>query len=98
MNTVSGDAYKAYVMVDLQVAPEGIMLPRAIHWEDGLRYEIDRVKDIRPASAAKAGGQGDRYTILVNGKITYLYFERSTNLSGNIIGRWFVERKVPIGI
>ena len=98
MNTVSGDAYKAYVMVDLQVTPEGIMLPRAIHWEDGLRYEIDRVKDIRPASAAKAGGQGDRYTILVNGKNTYLYFERSTNLSGNIIGRWFVERKVPIGI
>lgn len=74
------------------------MLPREIVWEDGHRYEIDRVIDIRPAYAAKAGGQGDRYTIKVGGKQTYLYFERSANLSGNIIGRWFVERKVPIEV
>lgn len=72
------------------------MLPRAIVWEDGHRYEIDRVIDVRPAYAAKAGGQGDRYTIKVGGQQKYLYFERSTNLSGDIIGRWFVERKVPI--
>ena len=39
------------------------MLPRTIVWEDGLKYDIDRVIDIRPAYAAKAGGQGDRYTI-----------------------------------
>ena len=45
--------------------------------------------------ALGAGGQGDRYTILVNGQLTYLYFERSTNLTGNVIGRWFVERKIP---
>ena len=72
------------------------MLPRAIVWEDGHRYEIDRIIDVRPAYAAKAGGQGDRYTIKVGGQQKYLYFERSTNLSGDIIGRWFVERKVPI--
>lgn len=71
------------------------MLPRSVEWEDGKHYDIDRVKDIRPSYAAKAVGQGDRYTILVNGQITYLYFERSTNLTGNVIGRWFVERKVP---
>lgn len=41
------------------------MLPRTIVWEDGLKYDIDRVIDIRPAYAAKAGGQGDRYTIQV---------------------------------
>ena len=64
--------------------------------QDGQKYEIDRVIDIRPAYAAKAGGQGDRYTIQVNGARTYLYFERSTNLTGNTIGRWFVERKVPL--
>ena len=55
------------------------MLPRTIVWEDGLKYDIDRVIDIRPAYAAKAGGQGDRYTIQVNGARTYLYFERSSN-------------------
>ena len=33
------------------------MLPREIIWEDGQKYEIDRVIDIRPAYAAKAGGK-----------------------------------------
>ena len=95
MPMLPGAAYKTYVTVDVQFTSEGTMLPRSVEWEDGKCYEIDRVKDIRPSYAAKAGGQGGRYTILVNGKITYLFFERSTNLSGNVIGRWFVERKVP---
>ena len=98
MPMVSGAAYKAYVPVVVSLTEEGQMLRRAVVWEDGQRYEIDRVKDIRPSYAAKAGGQGDRYTILVKGQVTYLYFERTTNLSGNIIGRWFVERKVPIEV
>ena len=93
-----GAAYKVYVAVDVEHTVEGEMRPRAIRWENGRRYEIDRVKCMRPSYAAKAGGQGDRYTILVNGKETYLYFERSTNLAGNIIGRWFVERRVPIEV
>ena len=91
-----GEAYKAYVSVIAEHRVDGLMLPRIIVWETGLKYEVDRVVDIRPGYAAKAGGQGDRYTIMVNGKRTYLYFERSANLSGNIIGRWFVERKVPL--
>lgn len=48
---------------------------------------------IRQAAAMKAGGQGDRYTIWIGGHQSYLFFERSTNLTGNNIGRWFVERK-----
>ena len=95
MPMLPGAAYKTYVTVDVQFTSEGRMLPRSVEWEDGKCYEIERVKDIRPSYAAKAGGQGDRYSSLVNGKITYLFFERSTNLSGNVIGRWFVERKVP---
>jgi len=51
------------------------------------------VTSIQQAAAMKAGGQGDRYTIFVNGQRSYLFFERSTNLTGNVIGRWFVERK-----
>lgn len=85
--------YKVYVSVIVDFKSDGQMLPRFIEWEDGIRYEIDRVIDIRPGYAAKAGGQGDKYTIMVNGQRTYLYFERSTKLTGNIIGRWFVERK-----
>ena len=82
-----GEAYKVYVSVFVEHRSDGTMLPREIIWEDGQKYEIDRVIDIRPAYAAKAGGQGDRYTIQVNGARTYLYFERSTNLTGNTIGR-----------
>ena len=84
---------KVYVAVKADFNEDGIMLPRELTWEDGEKYAIDRVLDIRQAPALKAGGQGDRYTILVNGKQSYLFFERSTNLTGNVIGRWFVERR-----
>ena len=69
------------------------MMPRQITWEDGTQYEIDRILDIRQAAAMKAGGQGDRYTVRIGGQQSYLFFERSTNLAGNNIGRWFVERR-----
>ena len=72
----------------------GDMIPREITWEDGRKFEIDKVSDIRQAAAMKAGGQGDRYTITVQGKQSYLFFERSTNQTGNNIGRWFVERRI----
>lgn len=85
--------YKVYVAVELSVDKEGHIRPKSLTWEDGVTYEIDKLLDVRPGYAAKAGGQGDRYTIVVQGKRTYLYFERSPNLTGNVIGRWFVERR-----
>lgn len=84
---------KVYVAVKADFNEDGIMLPRELTWEDGTRYEIDRVLDIRQAAAMKAGGQGDRYTVRIKGKQSYLFFERSTNQTGNQLGRWFVERK-----
>lgn len=58
---------KVYVAVNADFRDDGIMLPREITWEDGRKYEIDRVTDIRQAAAMKAGGQGDRYTIMIGG-------------------------------
>ena len=84
---------KVYVAVKADFNEDGIMLPREIIWEDGTKYAIDRVLDIRQAAAMKAGGQGDRYTVRINGSQSYLFFERSTNQTGNNLGRWFVERK-----
>ena len=84
---------KVYVAVRAMFREDGIMLPTEITWADEQKYKIDRVTDIRQAAAMKAGGQGDRYTILIGGQQSYLFFERSTNLTGNHIGRWFVERK-----
>ena len=85
---------KVYVDVDASFRQDGFMIPKSLVWEDGTRYIIDKVTDIRQAAAMKAGGQGDRYTIIINGKQSYLFFERSTNIFGNVIGRWFVERKI----
>ena len=85
---------KVYVEVMVSFDEDGRMLPKMLVWEDGRKYCIDRVTDIRQAAAMKAGGQGDRYTVIINGQQSHLFFERSTNLSGNVIGRWFVERKV----
>lgn len=84
---------KVYVEVTSVTKPDGLMLPRALIWEDGQKYEIDRVSQIKQAAAMKCGGQGDRYTVWINGQQSYLYFERNSSLTGNNIGRWFVERK-----
>ncbi len=84
---------KVYVAVKADFREDGTMLPREITWEDGEKYTIDRITDIRQAAAQRAGGQGDRYTIIINGHQSYLFFERNADLTGNNIGRWFVERK-----
>lgn len=85
--------FKVYVAVQVGFREDGIMIPTEITWEDGRKFEIDRVSNICQAASMKAGGQGDRYTIWVNGQQKYLFFERNCSQTGNNIGRWFVERK-----
>lgn len=85
---------KVYVDVTAQFNSDGDLIPLSLTWEDGQIFEIDRVTDIRQAAAMKAGGQGDRYTIWVRGKQSYLFFERNCSLTGNNLGRWFVERRI----
>ena len=93
MQTTTAKSAKVYVAVQADFAEDGTLLPRVITWEDGEKFAIDKIVDIRQAAAMKAGGQGDRYTIKVRGSQSYLFFERSTNLTGTNIGRWFVERR-----
>jgi hypothetical protein len=75
---------KVYVAVKADFNEEGIMLPRELTWEDGTRYKIDRVLDRRQAWSPRTGGKGMRYTICVEGRATFLYFEGP---------RWFVEAR-----
>ena len=82
---------KVYVKVRIRTTVEGVMIPKCIYWEDGKRFKIDKVIDIKHTAAVNVGGCGDRFTIQINGKETYLFYERIP--SGNNIGRWFVERK-----
>lgn len=76
---------KVYVAVSADFSPEGRILPRILTWEDGERYEIDRVKDIQRAASLRAGGVGLRYRIQIQGKESYIWLE-----DGN---KWFVEAK-----
>jgi hypothetical protein len=84
---------KVYVAVIASFSEEGNLYPRKLRWEDGREFLIEKVLDIRPAAALKAGGQGDRFTVQINGHPSYLFFERSASISGTNLGRWFVERK-----
>ena len=84
---------KIYVPVTVDFDEEGKMRPTDIYWMDGQTYHIDRVLKVRQAAAMRSGGQGDRYTVVINGWESYLYFERSTAISGPRLGKWFVERK-----
>ncbi len=86
-------AKRTYVAVVATFDAEGQMMPKEIIWEDGRKFSIDRVTDVRQAPAIRSGGQGERYTIHVLGRESYLFFERSVAKTGSHIGKWFVEPK-----
>ena len=46
------------------------------------------------APALKAGGQGDRYTVMIGGHERYLFFEHNADYGNERIGRWFVEKRL----
>lgn len=76
---------KIYVDVTVQFSKEGQMVPISFIWKDGRKYEIQRIKDVRRAASLKAGGVGMRYTCMIEGKESYLYYEDNN--------MWFVEAK-----
>ena len=84
---------KVFIEVLAKFNTEGKILPVMIMWEDGTIYKIDKVLDMRPSPALRAGGQGDRYTVRINGMESYIFVERSPDIFGRNLGRWFVERK-----
>lgn len=75
-------AGKRYVSVIADTSAEGRIIPLAVLWEDGRRFEIDRVLDSRQAISTRTGDPGIRFTIKVGKRVTYLWFENP---------RWFVE-------
>ncbi len=75
---------KVYVDVLAMFHKDGRLIPVSFVWEDGRKYEIDRVMDITRAASLKAGGTGMRYTCNVCGHEAYLFLEEN---------RWFMERK-----
>ena len=75
------------VDVEVEFTAEGKMRPSWIRWTDGHIFQIDRVKQICRAASRKAGGVGLRYTVIISGQESQLYYEENY--------KWFVEAKCP---
>ena len=76
---------KVYVNVMAEFTKDGRLIPKSFVWKDDNTYEIQKVKDIRRAASLKAGGVGIRYTCIVDGLESHLYYE-DNNL-------WFMEER-----
>ena len=73
---------KKYVEVTAHHNAQGFVRPLILWWDDGRKYEIDRVLDVRRAASLKAGGIGIRYTCRILGKERYLYLDEA---------KWYVN-------
>ena len=76
-------ARKVFVDVTLTQSKEGVTKPLNLVFED-VSYNIDRINNVCRAASLKVGGCGIRYTIMVQGKESFLFEDE---------GRWFVEAK-----
>ena len=65
---------KVFVKVTASFDTDGRITPLSLEWEDGRLYTIDRITDLRRAASLKAGGMGLRYTVIINGKQSYLFY------------------------
>ena len=88
MNQPQQQFRKVYVEVQLTVSPAGDVRPNTIKFEDGMVYEIDRLRHRCRAHATKVGGTGIRYTVVIRGQETYLFEDD---------GKWFVEARGNVG-
>lgn len=74
---------KVYIEVVAKHDIQGRIKPLFLIWEDGRKYPIDRVLDVRQAASLKAGGCGLRYKCRIVGKEVYLFCDE---------GKWFIEK------
>lgn len=78
---------KIYVCVAVEFSVDGRMKPLYVEWENGTRYYIDRVYDIKYAPAAVGAEIPVRFTCEISGYTKYLYYE-------DTLKKWFVEKEV----
>ena len=79
---------KVYISMLLHVDEDGIMKPVVVEWQDGTKYDIDKILDERNAPPEHTGGVLTRkYKVLIKGKEKVIYLDKQTN-------RWFVEKSL----
>ncbi len=76
---------KVYVSVTAVFTKEGKLVPKSFVWKNGHVYDIQKVTDVCRAASLRAGGAGLRYTCIVDGRESHLFYEEN-NL-------WFVEER-----
>ncbi len=74
--------HKKYVSVIARFDDDGRVIPLIVLWEDGRKFSIDKILDMRRASSLKAGGVGMRYRVKIGRNETFLFYEGD---------KWFVE-------
>lgn len=77
--------YKKYVNVVTLIDKEGNLKPLILVWDDGTKYPIDKILDVRKA-ASQVGGCGIRYECRIANANRNLFYERN---------RWFLESFHP---
>ena len=82
-NKAKGDILlRKNVTVLARMLENGNIIPLEIVWDDGRRFQIDKILDKRKAASTKGGGAGIRYTVRICGHEKYLFLDDYT---------WFVE-------
>ena len=75
---------KRYVPVVVRFDTTGKMRPVLIEFDEEHKYTVDKILDVRRAACQSVVCLCYRYTCRIQGKETYLWFEK---------GCWFVEAK-----
>lgn len=77
--------YKRYVDVVVKIDKLGRQMPLFLLWDNGQKYSIDKVVEIRKTSS-RAGGGGLLYRCRIHNQERKLFLERD---------RWFIESLQP---
>ena len=85
---------RVYVKVNSDFDATGYMQPRSITWSDGRTFQIEAVKDFRPAACYRQGAEGSCYTVIIRGEEKHLFFEWTNSAFASRVARWYVETMV----
>lgn len=77
--------YKKYVNVVALIDKQGNIKPLFLVWNDGVKYPIDRILEVRKA-ASEVGGCGLLYRCRIQNVERKLFYEKN---------RWFIESVKP---
>lgn len=73
---------KIFIEVIVHYTKDGSKIPLSIIWDDGRKFDIDKISDTRQAVSLKVGGKGIRYLCHIRNKKVYLFLDND---------KWFIE-------